>query len=103
RPLPHSSSRSSVRSSISMVGLSSSRTARRRWSTATATCLPAMTFGVLLQAPSPHDQRKDLVRPSAWPDRPVPHEHVGTVFLLRHARDPGLLHDQTAAAGAGQL
>jgi POT family proton-dependent oligopeptide transporter len=22
---------------------------------------------------------------SAWPDHPVPHQHVGTVFLLRHA------------------
>ena len=63
-------------------------------------CLPATKCGVR-RAPSPHDEREDLVRPSARPDRPVPHEHVGAVLLLRHARAAGLLHDQAAADGAG--
>src|SRR4051812_10119272 len=39
-----------------------------------------------------------LVRSAARPHRAVPRGHVGTVLVLRHARNAHLLHDEAVAA-----
>ncbi|CAA9515429.1 MAG: Di-tripeptide/cation symporter, partial [uncultured Sphingomonadaceae bacterium] len=50
-----------------------------------------------------HGRAHAMVRSAAGADDPVPHQYVGAVLLLRHARAAGLLHDQAAAAEPGHL